>query len=131
MVIRPGDVPGLSMARLGRLVLQEKKAKFGDDQFDDAGCKEAFVEVMQLALKLYAYSGPSGGGGKAAPGKGSSVLSPVRTGGGGGHCAKDTLWIFVMPRSCFRHVQSLHHCGIRFCCESIALPVRSTLFRSF
>ena len=34
MVIRPGDVPGLSMARLGRVVLQEKKAKFGDDQFD-------------------------------------------------------------------------------------------------
>lgn len=60
MVIRPGDVPGLSMARLGRLVLQEKKAKFGDEQFDDAGCKEAYVEVMQLALKLYTYSGPSG-----------------------------------------------------------------------
>ena len=59
----PGDVPELSMARLGPLVLQEKKAKFGDEQFDDAGCKEAFMEVMQLALKCQTKADGAGEGG--------------------------------------------------------------------
>ena len=57
---RPTDHPGLSMATLGPLVQRKKAELWGS--YEESGCKEKFVTLLQLLLAAQKVADAGKGG---------------------------------------------------------------------